>query len=129
LPFAEPIVRVFPRWDRLARFIIFMVHPRRRVDLGLMAVAASYFNTLTAELALGQLRTYRPDVFMPAHHDAPIDGLWRAIEPLSEALKNDNPDIVTISKNYREPFCFNTEFNVKRGLPSRVSANSQRLGI
>jgi L-ascorbate metabolism protein UlaG (beta-lactamase superfamily) len=86
-----------------------------RVDLGLMAVGASYLNTLTAELALEQAHTYRPDVVMPAHHDAPNDGLWRAIEPISEALKNDNPGIVTVSKGYREPVCFNTEFNVQRG--------------
>jgi L-ascorbate metabolism protein UlaG (beta-lactamase superfamily) len=86
-----------------------------RVDLGLMAVAATYLNTLTAELALEQMHTYKPDVFMPAHHDAPASGLWRAIEPISEALKNENADIVTVSKNYREPVCFNTEFNVQGG--------------
>jgi L-ascorbate metabolism protein UlaG (beta-lactamase superfamily) len=86
-----------------------------RVDLGLMAVGASYVNTLTAELALEQAHAYRPDVFMPAHHDAPSSGLWRAIEPISEALKNDNPNIVTVSKSYREPVCFNTEFNIQRG--------------
>ena len=86
-----------------------------RVDLGLMAVGASYLNTLTAELVLEQAHAYRPDVFMPAHHDAPSSGLWRAIEPISEALKNDNPNIVTVSKSYREPVCFNTEFNIQRG--------------
>jgi L-ascorbate metabolism protein UlaG (beta-lactamase superfamily) len=86
-----------------------------RVDLGLLAVGASYLNTLTAELALDQARTYRPDVVMPAHHDASAGGLWRAIEPISEALKNENPGIVTVSKNYREPVCFNTEFNIQRG--------------
>jgi L-ascorbate metabolism protein UlaG (beta-lactamase superfamily) len=86
-----------------------------RVDLGLLAVGASYLNTLTAELALDQVRTYRSDVVMPAHHDAPAGGLWRAIEPISEALKNENPGIVTVSKNYREPVCFNTEFNIQRG--------------
>jgi L-ascorbate metabolism protein UlaG (beta-lactamase superfamily) len=85
-----------------------------RVDLGLMAVAASYLNTLTAELAVEQMHTYRPDVYIPAHHDAPNGGLWRAIEPISEALKNDNPDIVIVSKSYREPVCFNTEFNIQR---------------
>jgi hypothetical protein len=52
---------------------------------------------------------------MPAHHDAPNGGLWRAIEPVSEALKNENAGIVTVSKSYREPVCFNTEFNVQRG--------------
>jgi hypothetical protein len=52
---------------------------------------------------------------MPAHHDAPNNGLWRAIEPISEAIKNETPNIVTVSKEYRTPVCFNTEFNVQRG--------------
>src|SRR6516225_8118447 len=84
-----------------------------RVDLALVAVAASYLNILTAEQAIEHMRTYKPDVYMPAHHDAPNYGLWRAIEPISHALKNDNPDIVTVSKEYRTPVCFNTEFNIQ----------------
>jgi len=86
-----------------------------RVDLALVAVAASYLNTLTVEQALEHGRLYRPDVYMPAHHDASNHGLWRAIEPIAEALKNDNPNIVIASRAYREPVCFNTEFNVQRG--------------
>jgi hypothetical protein len=69
---------------------------------------------LTVEQALQHVRTYRPDVYMPAHHDAPYSGLWRAIEPLAQALKDDNPKIVTVSKNYREPTCFNTEYNITK---------------
>jgi len=86
-----------------------------RVDLALVAVAASYLNTLTAERAIEHVRTYKPDVYMPAHHDAPNNGLWRAIEPIFDAIKRENPDIVTVSKEYRTPVCFNTEFNVQRG--------------
>jgi L-ascorbate metabolism protein UlaG (beta-lactamase superfamily) len=86
-----------------------------RADLALVAVAASYLNTLTAEQAIEHIKTYKPEVYMPAHHDAPNNGLWRAIEPISEALKNENPNIVTVSKEYRTPVCFNTEFNVQRG--------------
>jgi L-ascorbate metabolism protein UlaG (beta-lactamase superfamily) len=86
-----------------------------RVDLALVAVAASYLNTLTVEQALEHVRLYRPDVYMPAHHDASNYGLWRAIEPIAEALKNDNPKIVIASRAYREPVCFNTEFNIQRG--------------
>jgi L-ascorbate metabolism protein UlaG (beta-lactamase superfamily) len=84
-----------------------------RVDLALVAVAASYLNTLTVEQALEHVRLYRPDVYMPAHHDASNNGLWRAIEPIAEALKNDNPGIVIASRAYREPVCFDTEFNVQ----------------
>jgi L-ascorbate metabolism protein UlaG (beta-lactamase superfamily) len=85
-----------------------------RVDLALVAVSASYLPPLTAAQAIEHIRTYKPDVYMPAHHDAPDNGLWRAIEPLFEAVKGENPDIVTVSKEYRTPVCFNTEFNVQR---------------
>jgi L-ascorbate metabolism protein UlaG (beta-lactamase superfamily) len=85
-----------------------------RVDLALVAVAASYLNTLTVEQALEHVRLYRPDVYMPAHHDAPNGGLWRAIEPIAEALKAENPDIAIASRAYREPVCFDTEFNIQR---------------
>jgi L-ascorbate metabolism protein UlaG (beta-lactamase superfamily) len=86
-----------------------------RVDVALVAVAASYLSSLTVEQAIEHVRTYRPDVYMPAHHDAPDNGLWRAIEPIFEALKGENPDIVTVSKEYRTPVCFNTEVNIQRG--------------
>ena len=79
-----------------------------------IAVSSSYLNTLTVEQALEHVRLYRPDVYMPAHHDASNYGLWRAIEPIAEALKNDNPKIVIASRAYREPVCFNTEFNIQR---------------
>jgi L-ascorbate metabolism protein UlaG (beta-lactamase superfamily) len=86
-----------------------------RVDLALVAVAASYLPSLTAAQAIEHIRTYRPDVYMPAHHDAPDNGLWRAIEPVFEAVKGENPDIVTVSREYRTPVCFNTEVNIHRG--------------
>jgi hypothetical protein len=86
-----------------------------RVDLALIAVAASYLNTLTVEQAIEHIRAYKPEVYMPAHHDAPNNGLWRAIEPISEAIKGENPNIVTVSKEYRTPVCFNSEFNLQRG--------------
>jgi L-ascorbate metabolism protein UlaG (beta-lactamase superfamily) len=86
-----------------------------RVDVALVAVGASYLNTLTVEAALEHTRLYKPDVYMPAHHDSPYNGLWRATEPLFQAVKADNPNIVTVSKTYREPTCFNTDFNISRG--------------
>ena len=85
-----------------------------RVDLAIGAIAASFLNNLTSEQALEYLRTYKPDVYMPAHHDAAYHGLWRAIEPVFQALRDETPGIVTVSKTYREPTCFNTEFNVGR---------------
>jgi L-ascorbate metabolism protein UlaG (beta-lactamase superfamily) len=90
-----------------------------RVDLALVAVSGDYLNPLMVKLALEHMRTYRPDVIMPAHHDAPVTAghvaQWRATEPLFQAMKDENPDIVTVSKQYREPVCFNTEINIQRG--------------
>jgi L-ascorbate metabolism protein UlaG (beta-lactamase superfamily) len=90
-----------------------------RVDLAMVAVSGDYLNPLMVKLALEHARTYRPDVIMPAHHDAPVTAghvaQWRATEPLFQAMKDDNPNIVTVSKEYREPVCFNTEMNIQRG--------------
>ena len=90
-----------------------------RVDLALVAVSGDYLNPLMVKLALEHARTYKPDVIMPAHHDAPVTAghvaQWRATEPLFQAMKDENPDIVTVSKEYREPVCFNTELNIQRG--------------
>jgi L-ascorbate metabolism protein UlaG (beta-lactamase superfamily) len=84
-----------------------------RVDVALVAVAASYLSDLNVEQALEHLHTYRPDVWIPGHHDNPYN-LWRATEPLFQALKAENPALVTVSREYREPICFNTEHNVSR---------------
>ena len=85
-----------------------------RVDLGLIAVSAAYLNSATVMQALEHVRVYKPDVYMPAHHDAPFNNLWRSTEPLFQAVKDENPRIVTVSKGYREPTCFNTEHNISR---------------
>ena len=90
-----------------------------RLDLALVAVSADYLNPLMVKQALEHMRAYKPDVIMPAHHDAPLTAghvaQWRATEPLFEAMKDENPAIVTVSKEYREPVCFNTEMNIQRG--------------
>jgi L-ascorbate metabolism protein UlaG (beta-lactamase superfamily) len=78
------------------------------VDIALAAVAADVLNGLTAKRALEYLRTYKPDVYIPAHHDADLNGMWRATEPIFQALKDENPALITISKQYREPACFDT---------------------
>ncbi|HUR33525.1 MAG TPA: MBL fold metallo-hydrolase [Vicinamibacterales bacterium] len=79
------------------------------VDLALVATSASYVTALTVGQALEYVRTYRPRVFMPAHHDAPYNNLWRPTEPIFQAIKDENPAIVTVSKGYREPTCFSTD--------------------
>ena len=79
-----------------------------RVDVVIGAVAASVLPALTSQQALEYIRTYKPDVYIPAHHDGSINELWRATEPLFQAIKDENPKIVTISKGNREPSCFDT---------------------
>jgi L-ascorbate metabolism protein UlaG (beta-lactamase superfamily) len=85
-----------------------------RVDVALVAVSASFLHTLTAQRALEHMRAYRPDVYIPSHYDAAFNDLWRATEPLFQALKDENPNIVTVSRGYREPICFDTENNIQR---------------
>lgn len=85
-----------------------------RVDVAIVAVAAAYLNHLTSQTASEHARAYRPRVYMPAHHDAPYDDLWRATEPIFQVLKDNNPGLITVSKGYREPTCFNTEESIAR---------------
>jgi L-ascorbate metabolism protein UlaG (beta-lactamase superfamily) len=85
-----------------------------RVDVALVAVSASFLHTLTAQRALEHVRAYKPDVYIPGHHDGAFNGLWRATEPLFQAIKDENPEIVTVSRGYREPICFDTGNNVQR---------------
>ena len=85
-----------------------------RVDVALVAVSASFLHTLTSQQALEHVRVYKPDVYIPGHHDAPFNGLWRATEPLFQTIKDENPNIITISRSYREPICFDTENNIQQ---------------
>ncbi|MEA2903517.1 MAG: hypothetical protein QOI12_904 [Alphaproteobacteria bacterium] len=87
------------------------------VDLAIVAASAEFLNSVSSQRALEHMRAYRPDVYMPGHHDAPTTGhvpLWRATEPSFQAMKEENPKLVTVSRGYREPICFNTEFNIQR---------------
>jgi L-ascorbate metabolism protein UlaG (beta-lactamase superfamily) len=79
------------------------------VDLILAATSASYATGLIVDQALEYVRTYRPRAFMPAHHDAAFNNLWRPTEPIFQAIKDADPSVVTISKGYREPTCFKAE--------------------
>ncbi len=84
------------------------------VDVALVAVSASYLQSLTVDQALEHMRAYKPDVYIPAHHDGALNNLWRPTEPLFQAMKAENPRLVTVSRGYREPVCFNTEVNRQR---------------
>ena len=66
-----------------------------RVDVAIVALANIYLNTLAAQKALEYVRAYRPGVFMPAHHDAPYNDLWRTTEPIFQVMKDENPGLIT----------------------------------
>ena len=78
------------------------------VDLALLATSASYLTSAIVDQALEYVRLYRPRVYVPAHHDAANNNLWRPTEPIFQAVKDENPSVMTISKGYREPTCFDT---------------------
>lgn len=84
-----------------------------RVDVALIAVSASFVQELAVPQALEHVRTYRPDVYIPSHHDGAKNTLWRATEPLFQAVKDERPEIVTVSRGYREPVCFDTRNNIQ----------------
>jgi L-ascorbate metabolism protein UlaG (beta-lactamase superfamily) len=79
-----------------------------RIDLAIVAMANAYLNTLQAQNAMEYVRAYNPGIFMPAHHDAPYNDLWRTTEPVFQAMKDGNPNLITVSRGYREPVCLNT---------------------
>ena len=56
------------------------------VDLALVATSAAILPALTSQQAVEYTRTYRPAAFMPAHHDASVNELWR---PSGAALHSD----------------------------------------
>lgn len=89
-----------------------------RVDLAITALIPSYNFAGAIERQMEFLHIYRPDVIMPAHHDGGLtvghEALWRSTEPVFQAMKDENPNLVTVSAGYREPVCFNTEFNISR---------------
>jgi L-ascorbate metabolism protein UlaG (beta-lactamase superfamily) len=79
------------------------------VDILIGAVAAGVLPAVTAQQALEYMHTYHPDVYIPAHHDGSVNELWRATEPIFQAMKDENPKLITISRGYREPSCFVTK--------------------
>jgi L-ascorbate metabolism protein UlaG (beta-lactamase superfamily) len=78
------------------------------VDVAINALSAGVLNSVVSQRAAEYVRVYQPRVFMPAHHDAPFNDIWRATEPVFQVLKDENPELVTISRGYREPVCFST---------------------
>lgn len=87
-----------------------------RMDVLLGAVAADVIAEPQALVLLPMLQTYRPVVYIPGHHEEEIGGKPdRATEPLFQYAKNIDPDLITVSKEFREPICFDTRSTVAKG--------------
>ena len=75
------------------------------VDVAILAISPAYLPEIVNGRALEYVDLFKPSLVVPAHHDAARDGLWRPTEPIFQALKDENPRLVTVSKTYREPVC------------------------
>ena len=102
-----------------------------RVDVLLGAVAADIIAEGQAMVLLPMIATYKPAVYIPGHHEEEIGGKPdRATEPLFQYVKNAYPDIITVSKEFREPTCFDTRRTIAKGyqrdnvLQGNVPSNS-----
>jgi L-ascorbate metabolism protein UlaG (beta-lactamase superfamily) len=87
-----------------------------RVDILIGAIAANVVAEANAAVLMPMIDTYKPAVYFPAHHEEEVGrNPDRATEPMFQNIKNKYPDTVTISKEFREPTCFDTRFNVQSG--------------
>jgi len=87
---------------------------QKNVDLALVAVSSAFLNDETATRALEHVAAYHPAIYWPAHNDAGRRGLWRATEPLFQAVKDKYPSVVGITRTYRAPACFDTRIQQAR---------------
>jgi hypothetical protein len=86
------------------------------VDVLLGAVAANTIAESNAAVLLPMIDTYRPAVYFPAHHEEEVGrNVDRATEPMFQYIKNKYPGTVTVSKEFREPTCFDTRLNIRQG--------------
>ncbi len=87
-----------------------------RVDLLIGAIAANTVAAANEAVLMPMIDTYRPAVYMPAHHEQePGRNVDRATEPMFQAIKDRFPGTVTVSKEFREPTCFDTRINLENG--------------
>ncbi len=95
-----------------------------RVDMLIGAIAANVVAEANAAVLMPMIDTYRPAVYFPAHHEEEVGGnIDRATEPMFQNIKNKYPDTLTISKEFREPTCFDTRFNIKSGNASNTATH------
>jgi L-ascorbate metabolism protein UlaG (beta-lactamase superfamily) len=93
-----------------------------RVDVLLGAISANIIAESQATVTMPMIANYRPDVFIPGHHEEEVGGkVDRATEPQFQYAKNVSPQTVMISKLYREPTCFDTSQNIASGTGLHIS--------
>lgn len=87
-----------------------------RVDILIGAVAANVVAESNIAVLMPMIDTYKPAVYFPAHHEEEVgSNPDRATEPLFQAIKNKYPGTITVSREFREPTCFDTRFNIQSG--------------
>jgi len=91
------------------------------VDVLLGSIAPLVIARLQAAVLLPMVRLYRPAVYLPSHHDERVGQLVdRATQPMFQAIKDEMPNVIAISREYREPVCFDTRrFTIKPFIPRR----------
>ena len=86
------------------------------VDILIGAIAANVVAEANEAILMPMIETYRPAIYFPAHHEEETgSNIDRATEPMFQYIKNRFPGTVTISKEFREPTCFDTRFNIRSG--------------
>jgi hypothetical protein len=82
-----------------------------------MTAIAPFPTSAVVDRGLKHVEMYQPRTYIPAHHDAPYNALWRPTAPLFQGIKDAHPGIVTVTKGYREPTCFITSEAPSRRKP------------
>jgi L-ascorbate metabolism protein UlaG (beta-lactamase superfamily) len=86
------------------------------VDILIGAIAANSVAEANSSVLMPMIETYRPSVYFPAHHEEEVGrNVDRATEPMFQYIKNEFPGTITISREFREPTCFDTRFNIQSG--------------
>lgn len=94
-----------------------------RVDILIGAIAANVVAEANAAILMPMIDIYKPAIYFPAHHEEEVGGnIDRATEPMFQYIKNKYPDTLTISKEFREPTCFDTRFSIRNGNASKTVA-------
>jgi hypothetical protein len=92
-----------------------------RVDVLIGAIAGNSIAESNASVLMPMIATYKPAVYFPAHHEEEVGRtVDRATEPMFQSIKDRYPGTITVSKEFREPTCFDTRFSLRSNNLSRT---------